>query len=228
MYILVEKLKEVLFAVLPITVIVLILSFTIVPLEPILILRFLLGALLIIGGLAIFLFGVDIGVTPIGNLMGSTIAKTNRIWLVGLSGLLLGFFISIAEPDLHILAGQVDSVTSGLIGKFYLVIIVSLGIGALLAQGLLRIVNNINLGKTFTLLYAIIFVLALYTSPEYLAIAFDASGATTGALTVPFILALGVGISVLKKDSEASEEDSFGLLGMASAGVIIAVLLAGI
>jgi len=140
----------------------------------------------------------------------------------------LGFFISIAEPDLHILAGQVDSVTSGLIGKFYLVIIVSLGIGALLAQGLLRIVNNINLGKTFTLLYAIIFVLALYTSPEYLAIAFDASGATTGALTVPFILALGVGISVLKKDSEASEEDSFGLLGMASAGVIIAVLLAGI
>lgn len=228
MYILGEKLKEVLFAVLPITVIVLILSFTIVPLEPILILRFLLGALLIIGGLAIFLFGVDIGVTPIGNLMGSTIAKTNRIWLVGLSGLLLGFFISIAEPDLHILAGQVDSVTSGLIGKFYLVIIVSLGIGALLAQGLLRIVNNINLGKTFTLLYAIIFVLALYTSPEYLAIAFDASGATTGALTVPFILALGVGISVLKKDSEASEEDSFGLLGMASAGVIIAVLLAGI
>ncbi len=140
----------------------------------------------------------------------------------------MGFFISIAEPDLHILAGQVDSVTSGLIGKFYLVIIVSLGIGALLAQGLLRIVNNINLGKTFTLLYAIIFVLALYTSPEYLAIAFDASGATTGALTVPFILALGVGISVLKKDSEASEEDSFGLLGMASAGVIIAVLLAGI
>ncbi|MFY9501221.1 MAG: DUF1538 domain-containing protein, partial [bacterium] len=187
MHILGEKLKEVLFAVLPITVIVLILSFTIVPLEPILILRFLLGALLIIGGLAIFLFGVDIGVTPIGNLMGSTIAKTNRIWLVGLSGLLLGFFISIAEPDLHILAGQVDSVTSGLIGKFYLVIIVSLGIGALLAQGLLRIVNNINLGKTFTLLYAIIFVLALYTSPEYLAIAFDASGATTGALTVPFI-----------------------------------------
>ena len=228
MHILGEKLKEVLFAVLPITVIVLILSFTIVPLEPILILRFLLGALLIIGGLAIFLFGVDIGVTPIGNLMGSTIAKTNRIWLVGLSGLLLGFFISIAEPDLHILAGQVDSVTSGLIGKFYLVIIVSLGIGALLAQGLLRIVNNINLGKTFTLLYAIIFVLALYTSPEYLAIAFDASGATTGALTVPFILALGVGVSVLKKDSEASEEDSFGLLGMASAGVIIAVLLAGI
>jgi len=140
----------------------------------------------------------------------------------------LGFFISIAEPDLHILAGQVASVTSGLIGKFYLVIIVSLGIGVLLAQGLLRIVYNINLGKTFTLLYAIIFVLALYTSPEFLAIAFDASGATTGALTVPFILALGVGVSVLKKDSEASEEDSFGLLGMASAGVIIAVLLAGI
>ncbi|MGI6143070.1 MAG: DUF1538 domain-containing protein [bacterium] len=228
MLVLAEKLKEVLSAVLPITVIVLVLNFTMVPLEFPLLLRFLLGAVLIIGGLAIFLFGVDIGVTPIGNLMGTTIAKTNKIWLVGVAGFILGFIISIAEPDLHILAGQVDSVTSGLIGKFSLVAIVSVGIGVLLALGLLRIVNNIALGKTFTVLYVIIFGLALFTSPEFIAIAFDASGATTGALTVPFILALGAGVSRLKKDSEASEEDSFGLLGLASAGVIMAVLLTGI
>ena len=129
MLVLAEKLKEVLSAVLPITVIVLVLNFTMVPLEFPLLLRFLLGAVLIIVGLAIFLFGVDIGVTPIGNLMGTTIAKTNKIWLVGVAGFILGFIISIAEPDLHILAGQVDSVTSGLIGKFSLVAIVSVGIG---------------------------------------------------------------------------------------------------
>jgi hypothetical protein len=111
--VLIEKLKEVFFAVLPITFIVLVLNFTIAPLETHLIIRFLLGAILIILGLSIFLFGVEIGAGPIGNLMGITLAKSNKIWIIGVVGLLLGFFISIAEPDLHILAGQVDFVTSG-------------------------------------------------------------------------------------------------------------------
>ncbi|MBO0995578.1 DUF1538 domain-containing protein [Bacillus sp. SD088] len=225
---LVSKIKEVLYAVLPITVIVLILHFTLTPLDFSAIIRFIIGAVLIIIGLSIFLIGVDTGITPIGQKMGASIAKSNKIWIVLIAGLLLGFFISIAEPDLHILAGQVDSVTSGLISKTSLVVVVSLGIGLLIATGLFRIVFNIPLYKLLLVLYGIIFVLALFTSPEFLAISFDASGATTGALTVPFILALALGVSLLKKDSKASEKDSFGLVAVASTGAIIFVMIMNI
>ena len=228
MSILIEKFKEVIFSVLPVSVIVLILHFTLTPLETPHLIRFLLGAVLIIIGLSIFLVGVDKGITPIGNLMGSTLTKTNKILIVGAAGLILGFFISIAEPDLHILAGQVDFVTGGLISKFTIVVIVSLGIAALLALGLIRIVYNVPLYKLLTILYLIVFALAIFTSPEFLAISFDASGATTGALTVPFILALALGVSSLKKDSKASEKDSFGLVAITSVGAIIAVMVMSI
>ncbi len=228
MNVLIDKLKEVLFAVLPITIIVLVLNFTIAPLEPLFILRFLLGALLIILGLSIFLFGVEIGITPIGNLMGSLIIKTNKLWVIAIAGLILGFFISIAEPDLHVLAGQVDLVTSGLISKLPLILVVSIGIGVMLGCGLIRIVFNISLRKLLTMLYGIIILLAIFTSPEFLAVAFDVSGATTGALTVPFILAMALGVSRLKKDSKVSEEDSFGLVAITSTGARISVMLMGI
>ena len=228
MNVLVDKFKEVFFAVLPITLIVLVLHFTVTPLETTFLIRFLLGALLIVLGLSIFLFGVDLGITSIGTLMGSNLTKTNRIWIICLAGLILGFFISIAEPDLHILAEQVSAVTSGLISKFSIVAIVSIGIAVMLSFGLIRIVYNIPLFKSLTVIYAIILVLALFTSSEFLAIAFDASGATTGAMTVPFILAMALGVSGPKKDSKASEKDSFGLVGIVSAGAIIAVMVMSI
>ncbi|RCW62740.1 DUF1538 domain-containing protein [Saliterribacillus persicus] len=228
MNILISKLLEVIVAVLPITIIVVLLNFTLTSLDPMLIIRFIIGAVLIIIGLSIFLLGVDIGITPIGNHMGKAIAKSNKIWIVMLSGLFLGFVISIAEPDLHILAGQVEMVTGGSIPKFTIVVVVSVGIAALLSVGLVRIVHNFPLYKLLTILYGIILVIAIFTSPEFLAISFDASGATTGALTVPFILALSLGISMLKKDSKASEKDSFGLVAIASTGAIITVMLMSI
>ncbi len=228
MSVLIPKFKEVLYSVLPITVIVLILHFTLTPMETPLIIRFLIGAALIIIGLTIFLVGVDGGITPIGNIMGSSIVKSNNLWIVAISGLLLGFFISIAEPDLHILATQVDTVTSGMVSRYNVVAIVSLGIAIMLSMGLIRIVYNYPLYKMLSILYGIIFILALFTSPEFLAISFDASGATTGALTVPFILALAIGVSKLKKDSKSSEKDSFGLVAIASTGAIISVALTSI
>lgn len=228
MNVFIEKFKEVLFSVLPITVIVLILNFTLTPMAIPLVTRFIIGAVLIIIGLTIFLIGVDIGITPIGNNMGATIAKSNKLWIVAAAGLLLGFFISVAEPDLHILAGQVDTVSSGLISKGSIVIIVSIGIAVMLAIGLIRIVHNFPLYKLLTILYAVIAAIAIFTSREFLAISFDASGATTGALTVPFILALAIGVSKLKKDSKASEKDSFGLVAIASTGAIISVMLMSI
>ncbi|MDD4752992.1 MAG: DUF1538 domain-containing protein [Desulfitobacteriaceae bacterium] len=228
MSVVLQKLQEVLYSVLPITVIVLILNFTLTPINTPYIIRFLVGAVLIIIGLTIFLVGVDIGITPIGNTMGSAMVKTNKIWIVAIAGIILGFIISIAEPDLHILAGQIDYVTSGLISKSSIIVIVSVGIAIMLSIGLIRIVLNYPLYKLLTILYSVIFILALFTSREFLAISFDASGATTGALTVPFILALAMGVSRLKKDSESSEQDSFGLVAIASAGAIIAVMVMSI
>ncbi len=226
--ILTEKFKEVLLSVLPIVVIVLILHFTIAPLETNLLLRFLLGALFIVVGLAIFLLGTDIGISPIGTNLGKGIAKSNKVWIVAIAGVVLGFFISIAEPDLHILANQIADVTGGAIPNMSILIYVSIGIAVMMTIGLLRIVFNIPLYKLLTGIYTVIFLLALFTSNEFLAIAFDASGATTGALTVPFMLALALGVSNLKKNGKASEKDSFGLVAISSSGAIIAVMLMNI
>ena len=160
MSVLIIKFKEVLSSVIPITIIVLILNYTITPLESPVFIRFLVGAVFLIIGLTIFLIGVDVGITPIGNNMGGALAKTNKLWLVAIAGLILGFFISVAEPDLHILAGQVDSVSSGLISKGSIVVIVSIGIAVMLAIGLGRIVYNFPLYKLLTILYCIIFTMS--------------------------------------------------------------------
>lgn len=218
------KFKEVLASVLPITFIVLILNFTLTPMENIILFRFLLGAAGIIVGLTIFLVGVDISLSPIGNEMGATITRKNKLWLVVAAGLILGFLISIAEPDLHILAAQVDLVSDGVVHKQGVIMVVSFGIAVMVALGLLRILYNIPLYIILTILYSVVLVLGFFTTKEFLAISFDASGATTGALTVPFILALAAGISNLKRDSKASEKDSFGLVAIASTGAIIAVM----
>ena len=228
MNIIISKFKEVLYSVLPITFLVVVLNFTLTPMETLSIIRFLFGAILIILGLTVFLTGVDIGITPIGNHIGTAITKSNKILVLIFTGLLLGFVISVAEPDLHILAGQVDSVTSGLISNMSIVVVVSVGIAIMLTIGLVRIVYNFSINKILIIVYGFIFVLALFTSPEFLAISFDASGATTGALTVPFMLAMAVGVSILKKDSKSSETDSFGLVGITSTGAIFSVMIMSI
>ena len=168
MNLLLEKLKEVAVSVLPITVIVMALNFTLTPMELNMVVRFLLGAMFIIVGLAVFLIGVDLGITPIGNLMGNALAKSSKISVVLISGLILGFFVSVAEPDLHILAEQVDDVTGGIVSKISIVVVVSIGIAVMLSMGLGRIVKGIPLYNMLTVLYMVIFLLALLTSEEFL------------------------------------------------------------
>lgn len=220
-----DKLKEVVMSIFPITALVTILNFTLLPLETGQFIRFLLGSLLIMTGLTVFLVGVDRSITMFGNQMGEVIIRGNKLWIVAVSGLLLGFFISVAEPDLHILADQVELVTTAMMTKWSLVIVVSLGIAFLIAIGLVRILYGFPLYKLFAIIYGVIFLLSLFSSSGFLAISFDSSGATTGALTVPFMLALAYGVALKKKDSKAAEKDSFGLVGIASAGAIIAVLI---
>ncbi len=223
-----KKIREVCFAVLPIVVIVLMLHFFVAPVEPIHLFRFLIGAVFIIVGLSVFLYGIDIGVTQIGEHMGKMLTKSNKLIVVVLGGLLLGFFVSVAEPDLHIMAGQVEAVTSGVIPKMLIVTVVSAGIALLLVVGLVRIFYGIPLYILLAALYLVILILSFFTSREFLAISFDSSGATTGALTVPFILALAMGVTAMKRDSKGAEKDSFGLVAVASTGAIIAVMLMSI
>ncbi len=223
-----EKFRGVLLAVLPITVIVAILNVTLTPMGRHLFLSFLVGVIFIVIGLTIFLLGVDIGITPISRQMGTSIAKTNKLWIVIIIGLLLGFAISVAEPSLHVIAQQIDNITAGSIGKIPTVIVVSLGIALMLSLGFVRIVYNIPLNKTMTLLYFVVFVLACFTPEEFFSVSFDSSAAPTGAITVPFILALTVGVSALKKNSKVSEADSFGMVGIVSAGALMAVMIMGI
>jgi len=223
MNVLVDKFKDAALSVLPITIIVLVLNFTIAPIGTNLVGRFVIGALLIILGLAIFLFGVDIGIQFIGSHIGSFLAKSKKLWLVILLGFILGFLINIAEPDLQVLGKQVNEVTSGVITQMSLVTVVSIGVGVLVTVGLVRVVFNISLHKLFTLLYGIIFLLVIFAPKSFLGIAFDSGGATTGSMTVPFILALALGVSSTE-GGKKSEEDSFGLVGVASTGPMIAVL----
>ncbi len=228
MIVLFQKFKEVLLSVIPITIIVILLNFSIAKLPNDVFIRFIIGVILITIGLSIFLFGVDIGITPLGTKIGKSISKFNKLWIIIIIGFVLGFFISIAEPDLQILASQVAAVTNGQIAKLIILIVVSIGIAVLLVFGLVRIVYNFSLNKILAILYGITLLLSFFVSPEFLAISFDASGATTGALTVPFILALALGISSLKKDSKQSEKDSFGLVAITSTGAILGVMLMGI
>lgn len=225
MNVITEKLKEVLFAVVPVYLIVIILSLIATSMHYDNLISFTLGAILVVLGLTFFLFGVDLGITPIGHLMGGAIAKSNKLSILIIAGIILGFFITIAEPDLHILANQISAITTGSISKLLIIIVVSIGIAIMLTVGLIRIVYNLPLFKILIVLYGIILILSFFVSNGFLAISFDASGATTGALAVPFILALSVGISALKKDGKSSEKDSFGLVAIASTGAIISVMI---
>ena len=182
-----RKLKETLFSVAPIVGIVVVLGFTLVPLEGSLPARFAWGTLAIIVGLAIFLLGVDIGLTPIGQLLGHAIARSGRLAVVISATFVLGLFISVAEPDLHIYGSQVEEITDGMLGKLFLVLVVSLGIAVLLTIGMVRIIRSIPLKFILLGAYLLVAVLGFFAPTEYLAISFDASGATTGALTLSLI-----------------------------------------
>ena len=225
MNVLFSKFKEVLSAISPVVVIVLILNFTLTPVPNVLLFQFIIGAVAIVLGLAILLFGIEIGVLPFGKHMGSSFIKSNKVWYVVVIGFLLGFFVNYAEPDLQVLAMNVSAVMGGHIEANVILVAVSIGTGAMLSWGIIRIVKNISLRIVFLVIYGLIFLLAIFTSSDMLAIGFDASGATTGALTVPLVLALSVGVASMGKNSKFSEEDSFGLVGIMSTGAILGVLV---
>lgn len=170
------------------------------------------------------MIGIDQGIEEIGRGIGNTIAKSNNYAIAITASLVLGFFISYAEPDLHILAKQVDGITSGSFNNLLMVTVVSVGIGIMMTVGMLRSLKNIKIKYIFTISYLLILILSFFSNYNFIAIAFDASGATTGAITVPFMLALASGISSMKKDSKVNENTSFGVIGISSTGAILGII----
>ena len=214
-----EKLNETLKAVLPIIAIVLFLCFTIAPLEPGILLAFLLGAVLLITGMMFFTLGAEMSMTPIGENVGISMTQTKKLWLMILLTFVLGFVVTISEPDLQVLAEQVPAVPN-----MVLVLAVAFGVGLFLVAALLRMLFNISLAYMLIGLYVIVFLLAYFAPGDFIAVAFDAGGVTTGPMTVPFIMAFGIGISAIRSD-ERAEDDSFGLVALSSVGPILSVLV---
>ena len=206
-------------AVLPIIAIVLFLCFTIAPLEPGILLAFLLGAVLLITGMMFFTLGAEMSMTPIGENVGISMTQTKKLWLMILLTFVLGFVVTISEPDLQVLAEQVPAVPN-----MVLVLAVAFGVGLFLVAALLRMLFNISLAYMLIGLYVIVFLLAYFAPGDFIAVAFDAGGVTTGPMTVPFIMAFGIGISAIRSD-ERAEDDSFGLVALSSVGPILSVLV---
>ena len=217
-----EKLKEALQAVLPIIGLVLLLSFTIAPISPSILLCFLIGGILLIVGIVFFTLGAELAMSPMGERVGTAMTQSKKLWVVVALSFLLGFIITISEPDLQVLAQQVPAVPN-----LTLILAVACGVGVFLVVALLRMLFSIALPPFLVCFYAVIFILAFFVPKEFLSVAFDSGGVTTGPMTVPFIMALGVGISATRSDRHAAD-DSFGLVALCSIGPILAVMMLGL
>ena len=214
-----EKLAEALKAVLPIVLIVLLLSFTVMPMPTSILLAFLFGGLLLILGMMFFTLGAEIAMEPMGQKLGTRITATRKLWIILPLGFFLGVLITVSEPDLQVLANQVPAIPNQV-----LIWCVAIGVGLFLVGALLRMLFRVSLRLLLMILYGVTFLLAFFAPRDFLAVAFDAGGVTTGPMTVPFIMAFGIGISAIRSDSRAAE-DSFGLIALCSVGPILAVLV---
>ena len=216
-----EKFLETIKAVFPILAIVLVLCFTITPIPPSILVTFLIGAVLLILGMLLFNVGVESSMTPIGERVGSIMTRSKNVYIMVLISFVMGMVITISEPDLQVLAQQVPSIPN-----MTLILAVAIGVGAFLVLAVLRMLLAMPLYHIFLVFYGIIFILTMFVPADFLAIAFDSGGVTTGPMTVPFIMSFGVGIAAIRSDRHA-EDDSFGLVALCSIGPILAVLLLG-
>ena len=208
--ILMEKLKEATASVLPISLIVMAISFVLVPVDAGLMLSFVIATAMLILGMGLFTLGADMSMSRIGNYMGSKLTKSRK-----------PSSITVAEPDLQVLAGNVPEIDTTV-----LILTVSVGVGFFLMLCMVRILFSISLRTMLIVFYAIVFAAAFLSDESILSVAFDSGGVTTGPMTVPFIMALGVGVASIRSDENA-KADSFGLVGLCSIGPILSVLLLG-
>ncbi len=220
--VLVEKLREAVDSVLPIALIVSVLCLFFVPVGSGLMLAFLVGTGMIIAGMALFTLGSEQSMSQMGNLVGARLTKSRNILLILAISFIMGVVITMSEPDLQVLATYVPG-----IDRTVLVWAVSIGVGLFLMVCMVRILLGVALRWLLLAFYAVVFILAFLSDPSFLSVSFDAGGVTTGPMTVPFIMALGVGVASIRSDEKA-KDDSFGLVALCSVGPILAVLLLGL
>ncbi|MEA4865154.1 MAG: DUF1538 domain-containing protein [Sphaerochaeta sp.] len=217
---LLKKLKEVGSSIIPILALVALMHFFITPLPAGSLTSFIIGGFLLIAGLSLFLLGVDIGLLPIGERIGSAATRSKHLLVLLGTGFLVGVVIILAEPNIAVLAEQVKGVNPS-ISKTSLVSMIAIGVGFYLMVGMVRVVFHLSLRLVYLVSYALLFILFIFSPIEMMGIAFDAGGAATGPLSVPFIMAIGIGIArVQKKQNDA---DNFGYISLALIGPALAL-----
>ncbi|HFU6520661.1 TPA: DUF1538 domain-containing protein [Enterococcus hirae] len=222
-----KNLKEVVIAILPMTFLIVILTFIFAPLDSDEMISFLFGAGIMMIGMTLFLFGADYSMMEVGRLVGKYMIKKKSLTILIALGFMIGIVITIAEPSVQVLGQQVNQISEGKIGRVLLIGIVSVGTGVFLAFALLRVVFKLSYYQLMAIGYVGVLVASFFTSNEFMPIAFDSGGVTTGPITVPFILALAGGLTSMIRQ-ETSANDSFGMVGIASLGPILAVMILGV
>ena len=217
-----EKISEALSSVLPVSGIIFLLISSFIPVSAAMMLAFLIGAFMLIVGMGLFTLGAEISMTPMGEYVGAKMTSSRKLLLILSVSFFVGVMITISEPDLQVLANQVSSIPN-----LTLILSVAIGVGIMLLIAMLRIVFRIRLKYLLLFFYTAVFVLAFFVPRAFVAVSFDSGGVTTGPMTVPFIMALGVGVSAIRSD-DAGSNDSFGLVALCSVGPILAVMILGL
>ncbi len=220
-------LKEVFISSLPLAAIIIIVCVFMAPLDnPFDYVKLTVGYVSVVVGQALFLVGLDLSILPIGKLVGESLIRFKKVYLIISFGIVFGLLSTVAEPALSVLARQAHMIFEP-VSETLFIWIMGGGIGLFVGLALYRIIKDIDIRILFTVLYIIIFVMAIFVPAEFIALSFDGSGATTGDVSVPFILALGLGVSATLSKRKTND-DIFGIIGLASAGPIISLFIYGI
>jgi hypothetical protein len=221
------RLPEAARAVAPLVGVVCVLQVAIVHAPAALFLRFLAGAILAMLGMLLLFAGIEVGILPMGRFIGAELPAKRSLSLILAVAFALGFATTVAEPDVLVLSSQVERVSEGMLRSQTLVYVIAVGVGLFTALGLFRVVRGFSIAVLLAVVYAVMIVLSLVAPPTVIPLAYDAGSVTTGVLTAPVVLALALGLASVLSERSAVD-DGFGLLGLASVGPIIAVLLLGL
>lgn len=222
-----EIFLEVLQAIIPIVFVISLIQFFVIHTPITLFWQFIAGALMVTAGLFLFMVGVRVSLLPIGEMIGSEVTSRGSLPILLAAAFIFGFVVTVAEPDVRVLAHQVDLASRGAIESNLLIISVAIGVAFFVSMAILRILLGVPIKYLLSGGYLSIVILSFFTPPDFVAISFDAGGVTTGPMAVPFILALGVGAtSVL--GGKATVSETFGLIGLASIGPVLGVMILGV
>lgn len=219
--------SEIIVTIGPVILIVTVLQFTLIKMPWLMYFKFLAGSLMVILGLTLLLKGLRIGLIPIGEMVGSALTRKGSVTLILFLGFLIGFSVTVAEPNVAVLLSHVNNVSEGQIDKNVFVIFIGVGVGLLLLVSFLRVLLKIPIVYILFAGYLSIFILLLFTDTKYIPIGFDAGGVITGPIVVPFVMSLGMGF-VYGLGGRSDTSESFGYIGLASIGPIISLLILGV